>query len=226
MKYKILLLDADGTLLDFKRSEEIGLTHVFEEFQIPNRDACRTYYLKLNEILWKGFEEGSYPKQVIFDTRFQNMLDHFHIAGDGKAMEHSYRAWLDRGSHLIPHALDMVKKLSRCCSLYIITNGVSKTQHRRLSDSGLRPYFQDVFVSEDIGFQKPKKEYFDYVLNHIQGEKADMLVIGDSLHSDILGANQAEIASCWFHEKSLVNTTDIHCDYEITSLEELWNIVT
>lgn len=225
MNDKILLFDADGTLLDFKKSEEVGLTKVFEEYQIPNPAQCRAFYLKLNEQLWQDFEQGKFPKQHIFDVRFQMMLDHFHLDGDGKAMEQSYRSWLNKGSHLIKGARSLIQQLAAQYELYIVTNGVSKTQYQRLHDSGLAPYFKQVFVSEDIGYQKPQKEYFDYVLKHLQKDPKQMLLIGDSLSSDIVGANRAGIASCWYNPDHLVNETEAKPDYEIATLEELWNLL-
>lgn len=225
MKYRILLFDADGTLLDFRKSEAVGLNQVFDTFAIPNQDACRTYYLDLNEVLWKGFEQGEFPKEHIFDVRFQMMLDHFGIEGDGKAMEACYRHWLNKGSHTISGALPLVQELSQTYDLYIVTNGVSKTQYQRLSESGLLPYFKAVFVSEDTGYQKPQKEYFDYVLHHIQEVPEEMLLIGDSLSSDILGANRANIAACWYNPEHCINQSEAIVDYEIHALEELWTIL-
>lgn len=225
MTYRVLLLDADGTLLDFKKSEEVGLREVFREFQIPDKEACRTYYLALNERLWAEFEEGIISKQHIFEVRFQMMLDHFHLSGDGIAMEHRYREWLNQGSHIIPGAYELIEQLAKHYELYIVTNGVSKTQYLRLAASDLQPFFQQVFVSEDIGYQKPQKEYFDYVLSHIHAAPADMLLIGDSLSSDILGANQAGIASCWFNPDQISNDGRIKPMYEIQRLEDVWKIL-
>lgn len=226
MKKRVLLFDADGTLLDFKKSEEVGLHHVFEEFQIPNPIACRSYYLELNDQLWKDFELGKIERQHIFDVRFQMMLDTFNIDGDGKQMEQRYREWLNQGSHTIQGALALIQELAKEYDLYIVTNGVSKTQYQRLQDSGLAPYFKDIFVSEDIQAQKPNKAYFDYVLAHIPPvKKEEMLLIGDSLSSDILGANQAGIPSCWFNPDHISNDTSAKPDYEISSLEALWKII-
>lgn len=227
MKKRVLLFDADGTLLDFKKSEEVGLNHVFEEYHISNPEACRAYYLQLNEQLWKGFEQGDFPKQHIFDVRFQMMLDEFGIEGNGIEMEQHYREWLNKGYHTIPGALTLIKALSENdYELYIVTNGVSKTQYQRLQESGLKPYFKAVFVSEDIGDQKPNKGYFDYVFAHIpNAQKEEMLLIGDSLSSDMLGANQAGIASCWYNPEHENNTTQAKPDFEISTLEDLWEIL-
>ncbi|MBP3927270.1 MAG: HAD-IA family hydrolase, partial [Clostridium sp.] len=106
--------------------------------------------------------------------------------------------------------------------LYIITNGISETQYRRLRDSGLDEYFTDIFVSEDAGSQKPQKEFFDYCFLRIrEKDPSQMLIIGDSLSSDIRGGKNAGIATCWLDDGSQQMATDLKPDYVIHALEEL-----
>lgn len=225
MAYTILLFDADGTLLDFKETERVGLQRVFQDKKIAFNEEMRTYYLDMNAQLWKDFEDGKISKQHIFDVRFQRLLDAFHIEGDGKEFEEAYRAQLNAGAHIIPHAIELCATLAKHYRMYIITNGVSHTQYMRLEKAGLEPYFAGIFVSEDIGYQKPQKEYFSYVLNHIDGEKGEMLVIGDSLTSDILGANLAGIDSVWLNSDKSENATSANPTYEIERLEDLWKLL-
>lgn len=111
-------------------------------------------------------------------------------------------------------------------TLYIVTNGVSKTQDCRLWLSGLSSFFQDVFVSEDAGFPKPNQKYFDYVTKRIVNFKPEnTLLIGDSLTSDIKGGNMAGIDTCWFNPHGLENKTNIIPNYIIYSLEQLFDIL-
>lgn len=225
MTYSILLFDADGTILDFKESERIGLENVFKEKQLPFSEEMRNHYLNMNDQLWRGFEEGKYPKQHIFDVRFQRLLDAFHIEGDGREWEKAYREQLNQGCHVIAQAKEVLSALAKQYRLYIITNGVSHTQYQRIKGAGLEDLFAGIFVSEDIGYQKPQIEYFDYVLEHIDGDKKEMLVIGDSLHSDILGANKVGIDSCWYNPENLINDSAANPTYEIACLEDLWNLL-
>lgn len=225
MRYDVILFDADGTLLDFQRSEAEAISAVLNRFGLPNTPEVRKYYRTLNEQLWHDFETEKFSKQHIFDVRFPTLLNYCGIVGDGKAMEAYYRDQLNHGAHLMDHALPMCEALAKRLDLYIVTNGVAQTQELRLAQSGLRGYFQAVFTSEAIGYRKPQIEFFAAVLDQIPHSKERMLLVGDSLHSDILGANRSGIDACWFHPASAVGDAGIVARYEITSLEELWNIL-
>ena len=133
-----------------------------------------------------------------------------------------YRSRLNSCAILLPDALEICRYLRSRYDLYIITNGISETQYRRLRDSGLDEYFTDIFVSEDAGSQKPQKEFFDYCFLRIrEKDPSQMLIIGDSLSSDIRGGKNAGIATCWLDDGSQQMATDLKPDYVIHALEEL-----
>lgn len=220
MKFQALLFDVDGTLLDFKKTERTALEYVGKEFQIPDQKPWIKFYQTLNASLWKGFEQGKYEKQFIFDTRFQTLLDHFQMEGNGIAMEHRYREYLNKGCDTIKDAHVVIEELSKRYDLYIVTNGVAKTQHLRLENAQLKHYFKDIFVSETIRHQKPDPAYFAYVCDHIPYEKTKLLIIGDSLSSDIAGAKAYGMQSCWFNPEKK-KAKDILPDMEIHALIEL-----
>ncbi len=180
-KYTALLFDADGTLLDFDAAQHQALHQTFQLFDIPFSDEMEKRYLKMNALLWKQFEQGLIDKQTLVYTRFVKLFEEFHIAADSVQFEDAYRQQLSHGSQLLPHALEIVQSLSLHYHLYIVTNGVSQSQHCRLQESGLDIYFQDIFVSEDAGYQKPQKEFFDYCFQRIPSfDKKRTLIIGDS----------------------------------------------
>lgn len=123
-------------------------------------------------------------------------------------------------------AFELISELHNDYDLYVVTNGVSKTQDKRLRDSGLFPLFKDIFVSEDTGYQKPMKEFFDYVFSRIPNFRVDeALIIGDSLSADIKGGELAGLDTCWFNPNMKQNHTNINPSYQIHNLEEIIQIV-
>lgn len=197
-RYTTLLLDVDGTLLDFDEAERRGVIAVMEHFGVtPTRELVDRYH-EINLSYWKAFERGDIPKSGIFGSRYQQFFSEIGKTVDGMEAERLYRQCLDTCAVLLDGALELCAYLKERYDLYVVTNGVSHTQYSRLALSGLDQYFTDIFVSEDAGSQKPQKEYFDYCFARIpEKDPAKMLLIGDSLTSDIRGGKNAGIDTCW-----------------------------
>lgn len=223
---KFLLFDADHTLLDFRASEKKALAQTFAEYGLPFPDAVYRQYQIQNTKLWQDYEKGLIDRRTVLHRRFGQLFAHFGYEADGAAFEDSYRAHLDRSCDLMPDAIEVVAQLSRTHALYIVTNGVVSTQKMRLRDSGLAPYFRAVFISEELGCQKPQKAFFDQCFARIPDfAPEDALIIGDSLTSDIRGGNLAGIEACWFNPEGKANDTDAKPDYEIRALRELLTLL-
>lgn len=226
MKYKNLLFDADGTLLDFKKSEEMALISVFKKYDISLNEDVKMLYDIINHDLWNRFELGEIDKKTVLYTRFVQLFHKLKIQVDGVQFEDDYQEALGQGAYLLEGALEVVQQLSKTYDVYIVTNGVSKTQYNRLNATGLSELVKGIFVSEDIGFQKPQKEYFDYVFHHIlKFKKEQSIIIGDSLSSDILGGMQAGIDTCWYHNDHLKAPESYTITYEIKDLKSLLTIL-
>lgn len=224
--YKTLFFDVDDTLLDFAAAERLALRLLFEEQNFPLTDEIEARYKTINQGLWKSFEEGKVDHDELLNTRFSLLFKEYGQEVDGALLESAYRGHLEKGTQRVTGALELLTRLHEQYDIYIVTNGVSKTQHKRLHGSGLFPYCKDIFVSEDTGYQKPMKEYFDYVFARIPHFRVEQgLLIGDSLSADIKGGQLAGLDTCWFNPYQKQNDTGIAPTYQIQSLDELYEIL-
>jgi 2-haloacid dehalogenase len=224
--YQTLLFDVDDTLLDFGTAESLALRMLFKDQNIPLTAELEANYKNLNKGLWQSFEEGKLEREELLNTRFSLFFKEYGREVDGALLEKNYRQYLEEGHQLVNGAFELIQDLQDQYDLYIVTNGVSKTQDKRLRDAGLHLLFKDIFVSEDTGYQKPMKEYFDYVFARIPNFMVEKgLIIGDSLTSDIKGGQLAGLDTCWFNPERKPNTTDIVPTYQIQRLDELYLIL-
>jgi 2-haloacid dehalogenase len=224
--YKTLFFDVDDTLLDFGAAEKLALQLLFEEQNIPLTSEVEDQYKKINQGLWKRFEAGELDRDEVVNTRFSLLFNENGKEMDGALLEKNYRSYLEQGHQLVDGAFELISELHNNYDLYVVTNGVSKTQDIRLRDSGLFPFFKNIFVSEDTGYQKPMKEFFDYVFSRIPNFRVEeALIIGDSLSADIKGGELAELDTCWFNPNMKHNHSNINPSYQIHKLEEIKKIL-
>lgn len=225
MKYTSIFLDLDNTLLDFNKAETVAIRQALSDFSLPFDDEAVKTYSAINRDYWERFERGEIPKSDIFEGRFITFAKHYSVLVDTAAISKKYCEYLSHGYFTVDGTFEILKYLkNKGYKLYATTNGFSFTQHRRIKESGLLPYFDAVFVSEDINHQKPEKEYFDCVIEKIpEKNREKMLIIGDSQSSDILGGINSSIATCWYNPKNTV--PKYHSEYEIHTLEEIKNIL-
>lgn len=225
MSYKILLFDLDDTLLDFAANEADSLHKLFQQNGYTFSDELFQVYNSVNKQLWVDYENGKIALDEVLHSRFAKTMLRLGEVVDGVAWEKQYRELLGNGCQLMEGALELCQSLSASHRLFAITNGITKTQIKRLKQSGLYEFFEDIFDSQSIGFQKPSKGFFDYVMNHIKDFNIkEALVIGDSLNTDIRGGLMAGIDTCWLNIDSKKCPADIQSTYTIASLVELYDI--
>lgn len=223
MKYTTLLFDLDDTLMDFKKAEENAIEKLLLKYSLPATKENKRLYSVTNQSKWKALEKGEITRKELFETRFPDYFKALGVEADGAQANADYMYFLSQGRFVIDGAEDICRELKKKYSMYIITNGAKIVQQGRLTDLPLMQYFDGVFISEEVGFDKPKKEYFDHVfLNIPEKDKSKCLVIGDSLSSDITGAVNYGIDSCWISEKT---SSEIQPTYQISSLKELRDIL-
>lgn len=225
--YQTLLLDVDGTLLDFEKSQAKALELAFARYGYPLTERIVCLYNQINQSLWKRYERGEITREDVIYGRFEHLFRETGIKGDPAAFEDTYQDFLGSGAYLLEGALDLVQYLFQKYTLYIITNGVTATQRRRLTDSGLEIYMKDIFISGELGVQKPRKEYFDACIRRMKdpGSRDSMLIIGDTLSSDILGGLQAGIDTCWYNPGFADPDPEIPATFEVHSFRELKHLL-
>ena len=223
--YTSIFFDLDNTLLDFYKAENRAIKKVLSKHGLPATEEIATVYSNINKNYWERFEKGEIEKSEIFEGRFKTLLKVIGREGDTNAIQKDYFVSLSEGYDKVDGAIEILEYLkNKGYKIYATTNGVALTQFKRIKNSGLEPYFDKVFVSEDTGHQKPEKEYFDYVIKNIpEKDKTKILIIGDSQSSDILGGVNSGIDTCWFN----INSSDpkYKSQYEISALSELKGIL-
>ncbi|MBA2939842.1 noncanonical pyrimidine nucleotidase, YjjG family [Paenibacillus sp. CGMCC 1.16610] len=225
MSYKILLFDLDDTLLDFGANEKDSLNKLFQHFGYTLTDELFQAYNSVNKHLWTEYESGNIVLDKVLNSRFSETMLRLGIVVDGHAWENIYREFLGNGCQLMEGALEICQSLSVSHRLFIITNGITQIQIKRLKQSGLYEYFEDIFDSQSIGFQKPSKSFFNYVLSRIKDfNLTDTLIIGDSLNADIKGGQLSGIDTCWINRKSEKEDGDIQSTYMVTNLADIYDI--
>lgn len=226
MRYTTLLFDVDDTLLDFQAAESQALKALFEKEGLPFTSDKEKLYKEVNEARWRAFETGEMSRDEVVNGRFGAFFQLLNHEVDSPAMEQAYREFLNEGHQLLGNSLEVVQHFAEKADLYIVTNGVSKTQFKRLEDSKLLPYFKEVIVSEDTGYQKPMIEFFEYTFTKIPNlNKAQTVIIGDSLSSDIQGGINAEIDTIWLRPDAPTTPLAIEPTHQIRQLEDLYSLL-
>lgn len=225
MKYTSLFLDLDNTLLDFNKAEYYAAKKLFEKYGLPSCQKAIEKYSLINTEFWNRFEKGEIKKDEIYENRFKFFCEFYGKTADTAQMSQDYFINLSEGYYTVDGTFEILDYLkSKQYTLYATTNGMALTQFKRIEKSGLQPYFDKVFVSEDSGHQKPEKEYFQFVLDNIpEKNKAKILIVGDSQSSDILGGINVGIDTCWYNPKNL--EPKYISTYEISNLSQLRTIL-
>ncbi len=222
MKYDYVLFDADGTLLDFSRSESEAVREAMSMHNIEPTDAKVKLYSEINDGLWKKLERGEIEKSVLLYKRFELFFDALGVEDDAKQMARDYMNSLSQKGYLLDGAENMCRTLFGKVKMYIVTNGVEFIQRGRYARCGIDKYFDGVFISDAIGVEKPSVKYFEYVRQHIDGfDISRAVIVGDSLTSDMLGGINFGIDTCWYAPSGKSAPSDMPLTYIARNFDEV-----
>ncbi len=226
-KFDIILWDVDQTLLDFKKSESYAIRFCFRKFGKEASDETVSAYSSINESFWKQIEKGQINKKEALVERFRTL---FRQIGEedieAEAFQKEYVDALGSVYYFQDDSYNLLNQLKGKYRQYLVTNGVTYTQMKKLRLSGLDKLVDGIFVSEQLGVPKPHKEFFEQCFCAIPGfQREKALIVGDSLSSDMQGGNNAQISTCWYNPAGLENPFNIRIDYQIKDLNEIWNVL-
>jgi 2-haloacid dehalogenase len=217
-----VLLDLDDTILDFHASERVAISQTLGEMGIEPTEGTLARYSEINAAQWRLLERGEMTRDQILTRRFQLLFDELGVGCDARQARTLYEGHLSEGHVFIPGAEQLLEELSPRYALYLVSNGTATVQQRRLTSAGIVPYFRALFISEQVGYVKPQKEFFDACFAQIGEEKrAESVIVGDSLSSDILGGRNAGIRTIWFNPGGKPANPAIHADRELRTLAAL-----
>lgn len=227
MKYPYLLFDADDTLFDFPKASKGAFARMCALHDIPYSPEHYRLYHEINVELWAAFDRGEAAKDYVTLERYVRFLKALKLDRDPAACNRDYLEALGQGVYPLPGAEEVCRTLKeRGHRLYIITNAVASVQRNRLKNSVFAAFFQDAFISEEAGAAKPDPAYYAYVRRSVPGMTPEnTLAIGDSLTTDIQGANRAGLPCCWYNPAGKPRPAGVRIDYEIAGLRELLDIV-
>lgn len=227
MKYDIILFDADNTLFDFDKSAELSFNKAAMASGLDASEGLFEDFKEINDDLWKRLETGALKRTEIYTLRFELLSKKRGVLIDAPRFNSIYKSVLSDCSILVKNAKSVIERLYKNrLRLFIVTNGDNAVQLKRLEKSGLSAYFEDIFISEEIGAPKPSAIFFDYVKSHIKGfDSRKCLLVGDSQTSDIKGANSAGIDACYYNPRHRSLENGMHVEYEIDDLDNLCQIL-
>ena len=223
-----ILWDVDGTLLDFDAPEKAAVQSLFHEYGFCEcTDEMVKRYSQINRGYWERLERKELTKPEILVGRFKTFFEEVGIdTAYAQEFNDKYQERLGDTIVFRDNSYEIVKSLQGKISQFVVSNGTIAAQTKKLRASELGNLMDGIFLSEQVGFEKPDIKFFDIVLETIQAkDKTQVIIVGDSLTSDILGGTNAGIKTCWYNPKGLPVKGNVRIDYEIKDLHEIYRVL-
>ena len=222
---KFIFLDLDDTILDFHRSEAVALRKTLQSLNVEPSDEVIARYSQINLEHWKALERRELTREQVLTGRFSQLFEELGMSISAGVTQSLYEKNLSESHFFIDGAPRLMMSLSRSYSLYIASNGTTVVQKSRIAASGIARYFKGIFLSQELGADKPQVEFFERVTRQIEGyDSSQSIILGDSLTSDIQGGINAGMHTCWFNPKGKPHG-DIQPEFEISSLSQFEEVL-
>lgn len=225
---KVILWDIDGTILDFLASQASSIRKRFDEYNLGEcTDAMLNRYSQINQHYWELLEKQEVTKQDVLINRF---VDFFNEMGIDSSLAENFNSDYENGIPdnivFLGNSMDVLQQLKGRVKQYAVTNGAYSVQEKRLRLSKLDQIFDGIFISDSVGYEKPSIDFFNFVFDNIDSfDKDEIMIVGDSLTSDMRGGNNAGIKCCWFNPNKNINNQGVKIDYEITNLNQVFDLL-
>lgn len=226
MNYHWILFDADNTLFDFDRSERYAFEESLKRIGVPFTKSHFDLYHTINKACWRAFEDGKLKKEELRTLRFEQFFSTIGVHADPRQFSENYLNQLSTSAHMLEGAIPLLDELGGHYKLAIITNGLKEVQRPRIMKAGLVDFFEVIVVSDEIGHAKPHAAFFDYTFEEMkQPDKKKVLVVGDSLNSDIKGGRDYGLDTCWYNHQGSANESGIEPTFEVRAIGEVKRIL-
>jgi len=220
MPYRWILFDADGTLFDYDRAEAAAMRQSWCDFALPDRPTVGAEFRAINADLWPRYARGEITQEFLRVERFRRLLD--GTGEDPERFSEHYLIQLGENAQLLAGAAELLQTLHGEVGMALVTNGVADVQNRRLDKSGLRPLFDAVVISSEIGHAKPHAGFFDAVFARIGNQRREeVLMVGDNLDVDIKGGADYGLDTCWINPDGRPRPDEMRIDHEVRAVSEL-----
>lgn len=228
--YRHIFFDLDHTLWDFEANSKNALHQIYQEQNllergIPHFENFHNRYVPINDRYWAKYHNNIVSKEKLRLGRFHDTLKEFGVDDTALAeiMAQSYIDLSPKMTALFPDTMEVLKYLQGKYSLHLITNGFAEVQWVKVENSGLKPFFEHIIISEEVGTQKPDKEIFEIAMDRAFTHADECVMIGDNYNTDIVGARNAGMDQIYFNPKK--NRKREPVTHEITSLKELLQLL-
>ncbi|MDD3368757.1 MAG: YjjG family noncanonical pyrimidine nucleotidase [Lachnospiraceae bacterium] len=224
--FKFVLFDLDDTILDFHKAEAQAIRKTFSQLGIEPSDENVNKYSAINESLWKRLERAEITREQLLSMRFEQLFEELGVNASIQTARTTYETLLGQGHFFMPGAEEILVKLAKDYQLYLVSNGTTKIQEGRIASAGIAQYFKEIFISQNIGINKPDKGFFDACFAEIPNFDPEYaIIVGDSLSSDIQGGINAGIHTCWYNPKKKDLENGCRPEWMIEDLQELSGIL-